>query len=150
MRTHGPCGHVVRSPTLDDARFAVDHNVHDGTRSLSVSVSMGATIKNSAIRALCVPCRSVPLCQRSALVHLAKIPSADRESGDARGWIRYFHQCLGERNGARDWRKRREQNATIVVRSGVRLKRSAPFLARRRSYPHSRRRRNRAAPWQPT
>jgi hypothetical protein len=38
----------------------------------------------------------------------------------------------------------REQNATIVFRSWARLKRSEPFLAKRRSYRHSRRRRNRA------
>ena len=93
--------------------------------------------KKSAIRAPCVGANQChcaiarPWCtQRLA------IPSAGRESGDARGWIRYFHLCLGERNGARDWRKRREQNATIVVRSGARLKRSAPFLARRRSHRH--------------
>jgi hypothetical protein len=88
---------------------AQDNNPASG--SLSVSVSIGATIKNSAIRAPCVGANQChcaiarPWCtQRLA------IPSADRESGDARGWIRYFHQCLGERNGARDWRKRREQN----------------------------------------
>jgi hypothetical protein len=88
---------------------AQDNNPASG--SLSVSVSIGATIKNSAIRAPCVGANQChcaiarPWCtQRLA------IPSADRESGDARGWIRYFQQCLGERNGARDWRKRREQN----------------------------------------
>jgi hypothetical protein len=42
-----------------------------------------------------------------------------------------------------------EQNATIVFRSWARLKRSEPFLAKRRSCRHNRRRRNRAAPWQP-
>jgi hypothetical protein len=41
-----------------------------------------------------------------------------------------------------------EQNATIVFRSAARLRRSEPFLAKRRSYHHSRRRRSRAAPWQ--
>ena len=66
----------------------------------------------------------------------------------SRGVQEWDPNGLGERNGSRDWRKRREQNATIVVRSEVPLKRSEPFLARRRSYRHSRRRRNRAAPWQ--
>src|SRR3984957_19566548 len=60
-----------------------------------------------------------------------------------------FPEYLGERNGGEVGGSGREENATIVFRSEARLKRSEPFLARRRSHRHSRRRRSRAAPWQP-
>src|SRR6476659_878519 len=60
-----------------------------------------------------------------------------------------FPEYLGERNGGEVGGSGREENATIVFRSEARLKRSEPFLARRRSHRRSRRRRSRAAPWQP-
>jgi hypothetical protein len=100
--------------------------------------------------ALC-RCQSVPLCHRSALVHPAIGNPLGRSRKRRRSWMdTIFPPVFGRTKWGARLEEATRAKRTIVVRSGVRLKRSEPFLARHRSYRHSRRRRNRAAPLQPT